>query len=91
MIILCNYSKLGSYILIDNNTYSIIETEGSHRSRQGIGGISEDGQVVGNYVKDHKLFFFYNGQSFESAVHDLKCTNKYISDLERSFHVSIRG
>jgi hypothetical protein len=91
MITLRNYSKLGSYILIDNNTCSIIETEDRNRRRQGIGGISEEGLVVGIYVKDNKLFFFYNGQSFESALDDLNCTNKYISDLERCFNVTIGG
>ncbi|PEA80550.1 hypothetical protein COL60_24000 [Bacillus pseudomycoides] len=91
MITLHNYPKLESYILIDNNTYSIKETGDRYKTVQGIGGISEDGQVVGIYVQDNKLFFFYNGQSFETSVDDLICTNSYISKLERCFSVQIGG
>ncbi|WP_144569151.1 hypothetical protein [Bacillus pseudomycoides] len=89
MITLHNYPKLESYILIDNNTYSIKETGDRYKTVQGIGGISEDGQVVGIYVQDDKLFFFYNGQSFETSVDDLICKNSYISKLERCFNVQI--
>ncbi|AIQ11277.1 hypothetical protein [Paenibacillus durus] len=91
MITLRNYPKLGSYILIDNNTYSIEEAEDRYKVIQGIGGISEDGQVVGIYVKNNKLFFFYNGQSFEAPISDLNCTNNYVSKLKRCFSVTIGG
>lgn len=57
MITLRNYPKLGSYILINNNTFSIEEVEDRYKEIQGVGGFSEDGQIVGVYVKDDKLFF----------------------------------
>ncbi|MGG3524310.1 hypothetical protein [Bacillus pseudomycoides] len=72
MITLHNYPKLESYILIDNNTYSMKETGDRYKTVLGIGGISEDGQVVGIYVQDDKLFFFYNGQSFETSFQFVK-------------------
>lgn len=92
MITMRNYPKLGSYILIDNNNnYSIERAEDRKRTTQGVGGITEDGQIVGIYVKDKKLFFFYNGQSLEVPVNSLSCTNNYVSKLERCFSATINN
>lgn len=52
-----NYSKIGMYILLDDSGYSIVEKSKVQLVRQGIGGFSEDGRIVGIYVKDNKLFF----------------------------------
>ncbi|MFI8707936.1 hypothetical protein ACIGHG_12800 [Bacillus sp. NPDC077411] len=91
MIILNNYPKIDTYIILEPSGYSIVEKNKVQLVRQGVGGFSEDGQVVGIYVKDNKLFFFYNGQSFETSVDDLICTNSYISKLERCFSVQMGG
>lgn len=64
MITLENYSKWESYIIIEHNNYSIIEDKNRHREIQGVGGVSEDGQVVGIYVENEELNFFYNNHSF---------------------------
>lgn len=57
MIIMNNYSKTGTYIILESSGYSVVEKNKVKLVRQGVGGFSEDGQVVGIYVKDNKLFF----------------------------------
>lgn len=91
MIIMNNYSVAGTYIILETSGYSIVEKNKVQLVRQGVGGFSEDGQVVGIYVKDNKLYFFYNGQSFETSIDNLICINSYLSKLERCFSVIIRG
>jgi hypothetical protein len=89
MITLRNYSSdHGSYIIIKNNTYSIEEDEDWNKLRQGIGGF-QDGQMIGIYAQNDKLYFVQNEQVYETTPDDLKCTNKYISKLERCFNVTI--
>lgn len=61
MIRLRNYSKLGSFILIGNNHYTIVEGMEKNKERNGVGGVSDNGEVVGIYVKDEKLYFFIKG------------------------------
>ncbi|CAM4410031.1 hypothetical protein BAMA_24695 [Bacillus manliponensis] len=90
VITLRNYSKLGSYIVINNSTYFITETKEGDTIVQGVGGFSENGQLVGVYVEDNTLFFLYNGQSFKEPIDDLICTNNYVSKLERCFRINIR-
>lgn len=79
MIIMNNYSKTGTYILLESSGYSIVEKHKIQLVRQGVGGFSEAGQIVGIYVEDNKLFFYYNGQSFEAAIDNLICKNSYVS------------
>ncbi|QEY20008.1 hypothetical protein D0S48_04480 [Psychrobacillus sp. AK 1817] len=65
MIIMNNYSQTGTYIILEPSGYSVVEKNKVQKVRQGVGGFSDDGQLVGIYVKDSKLFFFYNGKSFD--------------------------
>jgi len=89
MITLRNYPKLGSYIIIENSTYSIKEVEDRNKPIQGVGGFSEDGQLIGIYAQNDKLYFFENGQTYETTPAELQCINKYISKLIRCFSVTI--
>ncbi|WP_342560584.1 hypothetical protein NSQ95_07310 [Psychrobacillus sp. FSL W7-1457] len=91
MITLRNYSELGSYFVIEHNHYSIIKDKDRHKEIQGVGGVSEDGQVVGIYVENEELNFFYNNQSFLARPEKLVCKNEYVSSLERCFNVTIEG
>ena len=91
MITLENYSKWESYIIIEHNNYSIIEDKNRHREIQGVGGVSEDGQVVGIYVENEELNFFYNNHSFLARPEKLVCKNEYVSSSERCFNVTIEG
>ncbi|HDR7658193.1 TPA: hypothetical protein QCX68_003682 [Bacillus wiedmannii] len=91
MIIMNNYSKVGTYIMLETSGYSIVEKNKVELVRQGVGGFSEDGQVVGIYIKNNKLYFFYNGRSFETSLGNFICVNRYISKFERCFSVTIAG
>ena len=89
MIVLDNDSKMGSCIVIENGMYSVIEEEKVNLPIQGVGGFSEDMQLIGVFIDGDRLFFINNNSIFETAPNDLKCTNKYISKSERSFVVEI--
>jgi len=89
MIIMNNYSKTETYIILEPCGYSIVEKNKVQLVRQGVGGFSEDGQVVGIYVNDNKLYFFYNGKSFETSIENLICINSYVAKLKRCFSVTI--
>ena len=91
MITLENYSKWESYIIIEHNNHSVSEEQDRHRERQGVGGVSEDGQVVGIYVENEELNFFYNNHSFLTRPDKIVCKNEYVSSLERCFNVTIEG
>jgi len=89
MIILRNYSEMGTFIRIENGAYSIGNVENINELRQGVGGFSEDGQLIGIYAQEDKLYFFQNDQTYETTPAELQCINKYISKLIRCFSVTI--
>ena len=91
MIIMNNYSKKGTYIILESSGYSIVEKNKAQLVRQGVGGFSEDKELIGIYVQDNKLFFYYNGKSFEATIDNLICTNKYVTRSDRCFSVTIGG
>lgn len=91
MIIMNNYSKKGTFIILEPGGYSIVEKDKVQLVRQGVGGFTEDEELVGIYVKDHKLFFYHNGQSFEASIDNLICTNNYVTRSDRCFNVTIGG
>ena len=57
MIIMNNYPEVGTYIMLETSGYSIVKKNKVQLVRQGVGGFSEDGQVVGIYVENNKLYF----------------------------------
>ena len=91
MIIMNNYSTIGTYIILEPSGYSIVEKNKVQVVRQGVGGFTEDEELVGIYVEDNKLFFYYNGKSFEASIDNLVCTNNYVRRSDRCFSVSIGG
>ena len=91
MIIMDNYSTIETYIILEPSGYSIVEEDKVQLVSQGVGGFSEDEELVGIYVEDDKLFFYYNGKSFEASIDNLICTNKYVTRSDRCFSVTIGG
>lgn len=90
MIILNNYSKTGTYIILESTGYSIIEKDKVQLVRQGVGGFSEDKQLLGIYVEADKFFFLYNDKKYNVNPDEIFCTNARISDGKRNFQVKIR-
>lgn len=86
-----NYSKKGTFIILEPGGYSIVEKDKVQLVRQGVGGFTEDEELVGIYVKEDKLFFYYNGKSFEASIDNLICTNNYVTRSDRCFSVTIGG
>ncbi|MBD7910556.1 MULTISPECIES: hypothetical protein [Clostridium] len=89
MIILRNYSKIDTCIQIDNLRYTVVEKTGD--IRQGVGGFSEDGELLGLYIDDDKLYFQYNDKSYETKPDEINCTNEMLEDGRRDFRVKIKG
>ena len=91
MIILENYSELDTYIKIVEESYTIIFEDSYKNQVNGIGGISEDGELVGIYVIDKKLHFQYNSTSYEVTPRDLMCHCENIDNGKYRFIVKNKG
>ncbi|SDY78491.1 hypothetical protein [Bacillus sp. 166amftsu] len=89
MIILNNYSKAGTYIILEHSGYSIVEKNKIQLLRQGVGGFSEDGQLLGIYVDSDKFFFIHNEKKYEAIPDEVICINERIDDGKRNFKVKI--
>ncbi|HEX9063318.1 MAG TPA: hypothetical protein VF941_24360, partial [Clostridia bacterium] len=89
MIILENYPKINTRIIIENDTYSIQKADNVNKPIQGVGGFSEDGQLVGVFVDNHKLCFLFKKKVYQTTPSDLKCTNTYTAKSQRCFCIII--
>lgn len=89
MIILNNYSKIGTYIILDANGYSIVGEDKVPFVRQGEGGFGENGELLGIYVENNKLFFLYANKRYEVDPNEILCTNKKLDTGMRDFEVTI--
>lgn len=89
MIILNNYSKAGTYIILEPSGYSIVEKNKIKLLRQGVGGFSEDGQLLGIYVDSDKFFFIHNEKKYEAIPDEIICINERTDDGKRNFKVKI--
>ncbi|EJO5347065.1 hypothetical protein ACXATD_001834 [Clostridium sporogenes] len=87
MIILRNYSTIDTYIQIDNSGYTVVNKKCD--IRQGVGGFSEDGELLGLYIDDDKLYFQYNDKKYETKANEVNCINKVLNDGKRNFQVKI--
>ena len=87
MIILKNYSTIDTYIQIDNTGYTVVNKKCG--IRQGIGGFSENGELLGLYIENDKLYFQYNNKKYETKANKVICTNKILNDGKRYFQVKI--
>lgn len=91
MILLENYSKINTYINIKPHGYSIINAYSVNSIENGIGGFSEDNELLGIYVNDDKLYFQYNDNKYETNPDEIICTNERLEDGKRNFRVKIRA
>ena len=87
MIILENYSEMNTYIKIVEESYTIISDDRYKNQVNGIGGFSENGELVGIYVIDKKLYFQYNRTSHEVTSRDLTCACENIDNGKHRFMV----
>ena len=87
MIILRNYSTIDTCIQIDNSGYTVVKKKCD--IRQGVGGFSDDGELLGLYVYNDKLYFQYNDKSYETKANEISCTNEILKDAKRNFRVKI--
>lgn len=89
MILLDNYSKINTFINITADGYCIIDAKNVEGIENGEGGFSEDGELLGLYIDDGKLYFQYNNKSYETKPNEIKCTNEILKDCNRNFIVKI--
>lgn len=90
MIFLDNYSKKNTYIRITSEGYSIVDANSIYEIENGEGGFSEDGELLGLYIEDGKLYFQYNNKSYETKPDEMNCTNELLNDGKRNFRVIIK-
>ncbi|AAK79991.1 hypothetical protein BJV85_001845 [Clostridium acetobutylicum] len=90
MIFLDNYSKKNTYINITSEGYSIVDANSIKDIENGVGGFSEDGELLGLYIDDGKLYFQYNNKSYETKPDEINCTNEILDDGKRNFRVKIK-
>ena len=89
MILLDNYSKKNTYIKITTEGYFIIDANNINEIENGEGGFSEEGELLGLYIDDDKLYFQYNDKSYPTTPDKINCTNKILNDCKRKFQVKI--
>ena len=89
MILLDNYSKKNTYINITAEGYSIINADNINHIENGEGGFSEEGELLGLYIYNEKLYFQYNNKSYETKPNEIICTNKILNHCKRNFIVKI--
>lgn len=89
MIILDNYSKKLTCIVLSDSGYEVYKEDEVKQTRHGEGGFSEEGELLGAYTYDDKFFFLYNAKSYEVEPKKLNCTNTYTDGKMRRFTVSI--
>ena len=88
MIVLENRYKIGTYIIIEEDIWSIKQEKVNKMLIQGIGGFTDKHELIGIYRKE-KYYFIYNNKKYEFMIGNFECKNEYISKTEREFKVII--
>ncbi len=88
MIVLENRYKVGTYIIIEEDTWSIKQEKVNKMLIQGVGGFTDKYELIGIYIKE-KYYFIYNNKKYEFMIDNFECKNEYISKTEREFKVII--
>lgn len=88
MIYLKNYSQYNTYICLQETSYSLV---GDVFQINGIGGFTEDKEMLGFYVKNDKFFFRYENKVFEIKNNNISCTNEYNEKGKRHFAMVIEN
>lgn len=91
MIVLNNYTTNGTYIVLNDHGYYVIDKNKINNKRKGVGGFTEENELVGIYVENDKLFFIYKDMKFEASPDEILCTNKILDNGMRNFSVTIKG
>jgi len=89
MILLDNYSEMGTYIRLEKKGYSVVRKDLVVGEKKGIGGFSEDEELLGLYFFDNRLFFQYKDKAYEVNANELSCSNSVSNDGNRCFNVRI--
>lgn len=87
MIILDNYSKIKTYIVLDNNMFSIIDYNNINSVMQGVGGFSESKELFGVYLENDKLFLICANKIYNIDPKLILCTNDKLENNKRRFKV----
>lgn len=88
-----NYSKMYTYVQIDENKYSVIDKadlpEGECTA--GVGGEGEDGKLYALYLKEDKVYFQVEKEVYLIEPSDFSYSNKYIDKETRLFQLESEG
>lgn len=89
MIILDNYSKKSTCIVINDSGYTVYTEAEVKLTRHGEGGFSEEGELLGVYTCEEKFFFQYKDKRYEADPKSINCTNIYTNNKMRHFIVKV--
>lgn len=89
MIILDNECKLGTKIIYNNGKFEIKAEEDIAEKIDGIGGITDTGDVIGIYVENEIIYFLYNEKRTIIDRESFKMENQYVTNEKRVFKVSV--
>lgn len=86
-IILDNYSTIDNYIVIENLNY--ILTNENVEKTVGVGGFTENRELVALYVDDKDLFFLHEYKKIKLDVKNMECSNFYIDKNMTCFEIAL--
>lgn len=90
MIILDNYNRINTYIVIEGSKYKIVRQNELEVIEDGVGGFSEDEELLGVYVNQDKLYFVYENDKYETNADELICVRDRLKNGMCNFKVSIK-
>lgn len=88
MIILDNECTLGTKIVYSKDKFEVKAGSDITGKIDGIGGITDTGDLLGIYVQNEKVYFLYNEKCTMIDSESFKVENRYINSKERLFKVS---
>lgn len=91
MILLNNYSQYNTFIQIGKDGYNVIPSKKASKSEDGIGGFSENNDLLGLYINHGKLYFQYNSSKYEITPSEIFCSINNDNSGNNIFEVKIKN
>lgn len=91
MILLNNYSQHDTFIQLETENFTIISSKNTGKIEDGIGGFSENNDLLGLYINNGKLYFQYNLNRYEIIPSEVLCSITKDNEKDNIFEVKIQN
>ena len=91
MILLKDYSQYNTFIQLEAEKYTIVPSKKTGKTEDGIGGFSENNDLLGLYINNGKLYFQYNLNRYEIIPSEVLCSITKDIDENNIFEVKIKN